>query len=72
VNKLVPMSIVGTAGVGLPISACATTFYVSASGSDAASGLSNAEAWRTIDKVNTEAASTLRWPSGVRESRLLI
>ena len=35
-----------------------TVYYISQSGSDSADGLSPATAWRTIDKVNTQAAAS--------------
>lgn len=52
-KKLAPLGFVVTVGIASPISAWATTFYVSSSGSDTASGMSEGEAWRTIDKVNS-------------------
>lgn len=56
-KRWIVIGVVAAIGVGTPLSAFAATFYVSSGGSDASSGTSAGEAWRTIDRVNSATLS---------------
>src|SRR3989338_5523707 len=53
-SMLLLVALIAGVGISWPISvsAVSTTYYVSPSGNDSASGVSPQEAWKTIEQVN--------------------